>query len=94
MRMKSIVFAGLFLAAVILAVMGCRKKVDSLLDDGGGRRPEDFPEIALDIFKPMDGGIELSPDEIKGRNTWNLWCGGMNSSGTAWLGKASGYLTC
>jgi hypothetical protein len=24
----------------------------------------------------MDSGIELSPDEIKGRNTWNLWCGG------------------
>jgi hypothetical protein len=24
----------------------------------------------------MDGGIELAPDEIKGRNTWNLWCAG------------------
>lgn len=24
----------------------------------------------------MDGGIALSSDEIKGRNTWNLWCGG------------------
>src|SRR6185436_2977406 len=29
-----------------------------------------------DVFKPMDGGIALSADEIKGRNTWNLWCGG------------------
>ncbi len=24
----------------------------------------------------MDGGIKLSGDEIKGRNTWNLWCAG------------------
>ncbi|PYL29423.1 MAG: hypothetical protein DMF39_07150, partial [Verrucomicrobia bacterium] len=28
------------------------------------------------IFKPMDGGIDLSPEEIMGRNTWNLWSGG------------------
>ena len=42
----------------------------------GGRKPEDFPEIAEDVFQPMDGGINLSPEEIKGRNTWNLWCAG------------------
>jgi hypothetical protein len=24
----------------------------------------------------MDGGIALSPEEIMGRNTWNLWSGG------------------
>ena len=59
---------------------GCGKKVtvggNPLLDDGGGRKPADFPELATDVFKPMDGGIELSADEIKGRNTWNLWTGG------------------
>jgi hypothetical protein len=36
----------------------------------------DFPQITADIFKPMDGGIDLSPEEIMGRNTWNLWSGG------------------
>ena len=46
------------------------------MDDAGGRKPEDLPEIADDVFKPMDGGIDLSPDEIKGRNTWNLRCAG------------------
>jgi hypothetical protein len=66
---------------VLLPLLGCdskRKAQDgkSLVDDGGGRKPEDFPELAIDVFKPMDGGIELSADEIKGRNTWNLWCGG------------------
>ena len=55
---------------------GCGKKTASLVDDGGGRKPSDFPELAADVFKPMDGGVELSVDEIKGRNTWNLWCGG------------------
>jgi hypothetical protein len=56
---------------------GCSKnKTVSLVDDGGGRKPEDFPELAADVFKPMDGGIALTDDEIKGRNTWNLWCGG------------------
>ncbi len=37
---------------------------------------KDFPELAVDVFKPMDGAIKLTPDEIKGRNTWNLWTGG------------------
>lgn len=48
----------------------------SIVDDAGGRTEADFPELAIDVFQPMDGGIQLSPDEIKGRNTWNLWCGG------------------
>ena len=63
-----------FILAVLM-VAGCTRSV-SLVDDGGGRKPEDFPELAVDVFKPMDGGIALSEDEIKGRNTWNLWCGG------------------
>jgi hypothetical protein len=48
----------------------------SLIDDAGGRTPDDFPELAVDVFKPMDGGMQLSGNAIKGRNTWNLWTGG------------------
>ena len=60
-----------------LVFSGCNSsKRVSLTDDGGGRKPSDFPELADDVFKPMDGGIALSQEEIKGRNTWNLWCGG------------------
>lgn len=70
----SIVFASGLLAAGLLTACGGRKV--SVVDDGGGRRPEDFPEIAADVYKPLDGGIALGPDEIKGRNTWNLWTGG------------------
>ena len=41
-----------------------------------GKTTADFPQTTADIFKPMDGGIDLSPEEIMGRNTWNLWSGG------------------
>jgi hypothetical protein len=75
------VYAGVGLraagAALALAtVTGCQQSSTSLVDNGGERKPEDFPELAVDVFKPMDGGIELTADEIKGRNTWDLWCGG------------------
>ena len=45
-------------------------------DLAGGRTPADFPQVAWDVFNPMDGGIRLTDDEIKGRNTWILWTGG------------------
>ena len=68
---------GLLPLALAAGLAGCRSGQEaSLRDDAGGRKPEDFPELAIDVFKPLDGGIDLSPDEIKGRNTWNLWCGG------------------
>ncbi len=69
--------AGLtLLISVSLGNSGCKQGNVSLVDDAGGRKPEDLPEIAEDVFQPMDGGIKLSPEEIKGRNTWNLWCAG------------------
>jgi hypothetical protein len=41
-----------------------------------GLTAADFPQAAADVFKEMDGGIPLSGDEIKGRNTWILWTAG------------------
>jgi hypothetical protein len=65
---------GLTVALVLVPLASCGKEAP--LDDAGGKKPSDFPELAEDVFAPMDGGIALAPDEIKGRNTWNLWCGG------------------
>jgi cytochrome c5 len=63
-------------ACVFLAFAGCKKNepIDEAKADG--LTTADFPQINADIFKPMDGGIDLSPEEIMGRNTWNLWSGG------------------
>ena len=36
----------------------------------------DFPQADEDVFRQMDGGIRLTEDEIRGRNTWILWSAG------------------
>jgi hypothetical protein len=53
---------------------GCKQPVDEA--KAAGKSTTDFPQITADVFKPMDGGINLSPEEIMGRNAWNLWSGG------------------
>src|SRR4051794_33346058 len=60
----------------LLAFASCKK--DEPIDEAKAMRKStaDFPQIAADVFKPMDGGIDLSPEEIMGRNAWNLWSGG------------------
>ena len=35
-----------------------------------------FPAADEDYFHDMDGGIALTPGEIRGRNTWLVWSGG------------------
>ncbi len=41
-----------------------------------GKKASDFPEAEEDYFKDMDAGIALTPDEVKGRNTWMVYTGG------------------
>ena len=38
--------------------------------------PPRFPAADEDYFHDMDGGIALTPDEVKGRNMWIVWTGG------------------
>lgn len=35
-----------------------------------------FPAADEDYFGDMDGGASLSPEEVRGRNTWIAWSGG------------------
>jgi hypothetical protein len=78
MKTNGVLLLGLAgVGLVLLFNSGCKSKpAISLVDNGGGRTTNDFPELTEDIFKKMDGGLALSTNEIKGRNTWNLWCGG------------------
>jgi hypothetical protein len=41
-----------------------------------GKTPADFPAAANDFFRDMDSGIPLTPEQVKGRNTWLVWTGG------------------
>jgi hypothetical protein len=64
------------IAGALLGFSGCKKNEPIDEAQAAGKTTADFPQITADIFKPMDGGIALSPEEIMGRNTWNLWSGG------------------
>lgn len=41
-----------------------------------GRPASSFPAAAEDYFHDMDSGVQLSKEEIKGRNMWLVWTGG------------------
>jgi hypothetical protein len=41
-----------------------------------GRAASTLPAADEDYFNDMDGGIALTPDEVKGRNMWLVWTGG------------------
>lgn len=41
-----------------------------------GRDSNSFRAADEDYFHDMDGGIALTADEVKGRNTWIVWTGG------------------
>lgn len=74
------------IAAASLALGGCDK-----IGGGGGKSEHEavddeptlvgvkdaaFAQADEDYFRDMDGGVALSPAEIKGRNMWLVWSGG------------------
>jgi hypothetical protein len=54
------------------------QKPGQVLDEArvAQRAASTFPAADEDYFHDMDGGVQLSPDEIKGRNTWIVWTAG------------------
>lgn len=70
------VLAALGLAlALYIAFFGSGSAVP---DDAkaSGKTVADFPQTASHVFDAMDGGLPLTEDERKGRNTWLLWTAG------------------
>ena len=65
---------------LILAAIGVagEARAQAVVDEArqAGRSAQSFPPADEDYFRPMDGGVALSPDEVKGRNMWILWTGG------------------
>jgi hypothetical protein len=65
--------------AVAIAVLsGCSGNVRTASDEAkaAGRTPASFVAADEDYFHGMDGNLQYTPDEIKGRNTWLVWTGG------------------
>src|SRR5713226_8139974 len=74
--------AAISLIALCLMVVlgGCKTSPESghVQDEAmhAGRGAQSFPAADEDYFHDMDGGVALTPDEVKGRNTWIVWSGG------------------
>ena len=76
---RSFVLVATILILSAVAFLACPKpNPDTVQDEAkkAGKTREDFPQSTDDYFKAMDGGIQLSPDEVAGRNTWMIWTGG------------------
>ena len=75
--------AAVVLAPLCLVVLTCchnetPQQPGHVLDEAmqAGRQANSFPAADEDYFHDMDGGVRLTPDEVKGRNTWIVWTGG------------------
>jgi hypothetical protein len=55
-----------------------QSKPGTVLDEAlrANRTVSSFPAADEDYFHDMDGALTLTPDEVKGRNTWIVWTGG------------------
>ena len=64
--------------AVLSASLAGQVRAQAVIDEArqAGRSAQSFPAADENYFKGMDGGIALSPDEVKGRNMWLVWTGG------------------
>jgi len=66
----------------LLVTSGCNREKKpepgTVLDEARmvNRAPDSFPAADEDFFRDMDGAIPLTPQEVKGRNSWIVWTGG------------------
>src|SRR4051794_26791157 len=69
--------AALFLS-LMLAAFDTGPRPGQVMDEARaiGRDAASFPAAPEDYFHDMDGGIALTPEEVKGRNMWIVWGGG------------------
>ncbi len=76
MRSISVVFLIFFLTFAAVATTRCGN--DDVVDEAmaAGRNAASLPAADEDYFRQMDGGIQLSVEEVRGRNNWNVWTAG------------------
>ena len=78
MRLTTTLAVHLALLCLGLAACHPEPKSGTVPDEAraAGRTAASFAHADEDYFHDMDGGIALSPEEIKGRNMWLVWTGG------------------
>ena len=67
------------IALAVTFILGHREvRSETVRDEAtlAGRTEASFPAADEDYFHDMDNGIALTPAEVQGRNTWNVWTGG------------------
>ncbi len=68
------------LSLVLVSGVGCKRSPQpgQVLDEArtANRTVASLPAADEDYFHDMDGAVALTPDEIKGRNSWIVWSGG------------------
>jgi hypothetical protein len=76
MRRVSLVLALLF--GLFVVVISDQGRTQTILDEAqrAGLDAVSLKAADEDWFHDMDGAIKLSPEQIKGRNTWLVWTGG------------------
>jgi hypothetical protein len=80
MKRFILIAAGLLLIVLLaLALLPGRGPQPGKVQDEAmiaGRPAASFAAADEDYFKDMDNGVQLSADEVKGRNMWLVWTGG------------------
>jgi len=66
------------LLGLAFALPVCAAAAQAPLDEAqrAGRSDASFPQAGEDFFHDMDNGVQLTPDEARGRNMWIVWTGG------------------
>src|SRR5882757_8410163 len=80
-RGRGIARNGMALSLSLLLAASCATPLSEsgqVLDEAraADRAAQSFPAADEDYFQGMDGGVALTADEVKGRNTWIVWTGG------------------
>ena len=90
-----IVLAAIAVGAVVYKrIKGNGPKPGEVLDEArlANRTAASFPAADEDFFHDMDGGVQLTPDEIKGRNTWIVWTAGNDRMWDKLVNNSAGAL--
>ncbi|MFL6735542.1 MAG: c-type cytochrome [Sphingomonas sp.] len=76
MRTPNSVVVGI--VVTLISLPACHRGPAPVKDEAAqaGLSDDHFRHASEDYFKDMDNGVQLSPQEIEGRNMWLVWSGG------------------